>query len=91
MLSKNTMIPALVAKANHANVAWHFKYQPINGGPIVSLRLESHGPDWVCLALDDTGGTPLFVHASAMAWAMADYDNETLFPYLGSPARGAGP
>ena len=88
MFSKNTMICALVTKANRTNHAWHFKYQPINGGPIVSLRLESHGSDWVILALED--GVPFFVHQNAMAWAMPDFDNETLLPYLGSPAEGQG-
>lgn len=82
-----TMIETIIEEAEQDGdgAAWHFKYQPVNGGPIVSRRVVNYGPDWVQLALADGSGHPFFVHERAMAWAMIDWDCEDLPPYTGHP------
>jgi hypothetical protein len=64
---------------------WHFKYQPINGGPVVSLAPISHGRDWIRLYLPDESSTYFYVHERSMSWATIDWECETLRPYTGKP------
>ncbi len=80
-----TMIEAVIQMSEDEHGSgWHFKYQPIDGGPVVSLDLVNHGPDFVELDLEDGSNMPFFVHLSAMRWAMIDWDCETRRPYIGN-------
>lgn len=90
MLQNKTMIEAIVDEANHdgGGAGWHFKYQPKNGGPIVSKPILTYGSDWVKLDLEEDGSGPFFVHERQMAWAMVDWRCEDLPPYTGQPLSG---
>lgn len=79
-----TMIEAIVETGHNdpSGAGWHFKYQPANGGPVVSKPLMNYGSDWVQLDLENGEG-PFFVHERQMAWAMVDWDCGNLPPYTG--------
>ena len=86
MRQDSTIIEAIFEEANTTDggEGWHFKYQPVSGGPIVSKPPIKHGADWVQLDLENGEGQ-FFVHQRQMAWAMIDWDCEDLPPYTGQP------
>lgn len=83
-----TMITTIInaATKDKSGEGWHFKYQPINGGPIVSKPILNHGRDWVEIDLENGEGS-LFVHERQMAWAMVDWDCCDLPPNTGTYRR----
>jgi hypothetical protein len=89
MFENRTMIEAMVRGADKhpSGEGWHFKYQPANGGPVVSKPLVNYGSDWVQLDLENGQG-PFFVHERQMAWTMIDWDCGNLPPYTGQSLSG---